>query len=101
MNQECSCGSTMTLEEWVRRPAKNPEMCHDCMLPITVGWYEDVLRERGATDLLDQLQQQVINNSSVTAEGTARVMDQIKASAPPDIRERLRQLDCMTQCADY
>lgn len=95
----CDCKNTEPMADWVNKPEKNPDMCHPCMIGLPANWYETELKEQGRADLAEELEQHR-TGPDATADSVAAKMDDIKQRVDQPLRDRLLELDCMTQCAD-
>lgn len=95
----CDCKNVKPMQDWVKDPSKNEEMCHPCMIGLPANWYEEILREDGRVDLADEL---LAHRTGVeaTADTVSAKMDDIKKRVDQPLKEKLLELDCFTQCAD-
>ena len=92
-NLEETC-NPQPLLEWIQEAPDDDELCRPCILPVTVSWYDQELRERGLLTLAEELQQV---QEAEEVEPLARFMDDLKERVPADVRDALRAYDCITQ----
>ena len=81
------------MADWVNKD-KGDDFCRPCIMPVTISWYKDELKEKGFTDLGNQLTQA---QESGDPAAVAEVMDSIKEQVPHALRHRLLEFDCATQ----
>lgn len=89
MEEQCN---PLPLAEWLGKEDK--ENCRSCILPVTMAWYHEELREQGRSDLANELTR--VRDTGDPAQ-VARLMDNLKEQVTPELRLRLREFDCLTQ----
>ena len=89
---ETVCGSNLKpMADWVKEKG---ESCRPCVIPVTMEWYHSELKERHEDALAAQVE---AAQDSEDIEVVGRVLDEIKAKASPELRDRLLEFDCATQ----
>jgi len=89
------CKATLPMGEWLKEESAE---CRPCLMGPVVGWYLDVLKEKGREDLAGELNQAVEElqgEDEVVKIGEK--MDAIKEVVAEELRERLKEFDCTVQ----
>ncbi len=99
--EEKPCPNLQPMAEWIKGEA--PGECRPCILTPVVQWYWQELKERGYEDIAAELQAEVDVLEEDNAEqvmALCKDLDEIKAAAPLELRQRLEEFDCSIQSFD-
>ena len=81
------------VEQWIQQE-ETPEHCPPCLLQPLGDMYVGVLEEASAVDQIASLKEAWKSKDALTI---ARAMDKIKTEVGEPLKNKLIDLDCMTQ----
>lgn len=92
------CKNLLPMQEWIETndADSNAEGCPSCTLGIVSSWYLSELREQGQSGKADDLKKTIEKFSNKPIK-IAKKLDEIKASVPEQIKDRLLDFDCSAQ----
>ncbi len=82
-----------SIEEWIQQP-ETPEHCPPCLIQPLGDMYVGTLEEADAKDKVADLKKAWSSHDVLTI---ARAMDKIKTEVGEPLKNKLIDLDCMTQ----
>jgi hypothetical protein len=100
-DEEKPCPNLQPMAEWIK--GETPGTCRPCILAPVVQWYWQELKEQGNEEVAAELQAEVDVLEEDNAEqvmALCKDLDEIKAAAPPELRQRLEEFDCSIQSFD-
>jgi len=89
------------MAEWIK--GEEPGTCRTCIIGPVIQWYYEELKERGYDDIAAQLKAEVDVQEEDNVEqlmALCKDLDDIKASAPEELRKRLEEFDISIQSLD-
>ena len=90
-----ACQAAPSLEDWLQ--AEDPDTtCKPCVLPVALQWYVETLDENGLAEMARGLETSA-KSPTIDPLTLAQELDTIKARVDPNLRNRLRELDCTLQ----
>lgn len=85
------------MKDWITQgEGEDNQICRPCVLPFSLQWYADTLRESGDESRAKQLED-FADDSETTPLQVAETLDIIKTEVSDSLRERLFELDCQLQ----
>ncbi len=96
--QEPMACPNLTMQEWYAQvQAKDTTACIPCAVPPLASWYYQELEGAGLRHQMERLELAAATGDVVDVLGA---MDAIKAEVSEDLRERLKEFDCLLQTTD-
>jgi hypothetical protein len=90
---KCSLSHVASIEDWVNRGEQNGN-CPPCLIKPLASYYVGVLEEAHLADKAESLKSVFEAGDILTI---AQTMDKIKSEVESELKEKLKDFDCMAQ----
>ena len=86
------CANIIPMAKWI--DGGSEDECRPCMLPPVIQWYKETLEENELTPLTKELEEAVNSGDPGLLSWH---LDNIKYTAPDNVKSRLKEFDCHAQ----